>query len=111
MDIENENKTIYPCTVEDNSVYPCNAEETHKTYVDTKYHFDSYIDDKQFPCDADDGYKTYVGNSLESVLETYDSDTTDKSLHFNGYKTNMDGKWFRVKDEDMTVYYFERDSD
>ena len=84
------------------------TENRSRVFVNTKYHYDTYIDDTQLPCDAGDGHRLYVGNSLQSVLETYDSDTNDKTLRFNGYQEDMDGKWYRVMEDGQSIYYFER---
>ena len=49
-------------------------------------------------------YKVFISNNIEDTLKIY-----DKTLRFNGYQEDMDGKWYRVNEDGLSVYYFERD--
>lgn len=53
--------------------------------------------------------RQFISNNLEDTLKVYDSDSTDKTLRFNGYQEDMDGKWYRVIDDGENIYYFEKD--
>ena len=103
---ENENKgRVYVDS--DYAVNPCyKSFETKETHTMITNRYDS-CDSSLISSDTSI-HKTFISHDIKEVLNVYDRDTNDKTLRFNGYQEYMDGNWYKVKEDGLSIYYFER---